>query len=309
MNPGVDRAAGRPPRKLAPEWDRNTRAPVPLPPPKSCDCQFHIFGDPQRYPLRVDTSFQPPNATFADMQRVLRVLGIERGVIVHSMRFDTDHSLLIDTLESLSPATRANFRAIGIVGDDLTDGQMQRLDALGVCGARFNLGRRYGQTHTPQSVRRSMDRLREIGWHARLHVGGSDIPEWGDFFRSVKDLTMVIDHMGHLDFSLGLEQPALRWILDSLKNENWWVKLSNGNRDSAMESGWDDAIPFARAMIAAAPERMIWGTDWPHTGWRKRRMMNDAEVVELLYRYVDHDADLIRSILVDNPARLHRFAD
>jgi predicted TIM-barrel fold metal-dependent hydrolase len=118
---------------------------------------------------------------------------------------------------------------------------------------------------------------------------------------------MVIDHMGHLDFSLGLEQAALRWITDQLKDERWWVKLSNGNRDSAMETGWDDAVPFAKAMIAAAPDRMIWGTDWPHTGWRKARMMNDAEVVELLYRYVDHDAGMIKKILVDNPARLHRF--
>jgi len=305
----MSEAAAGTSHRVAPEWDRNTRAPAPLPPPQSCDCQFHIFGDPQKYPLRFDTAFKPPNASFADMQQVLRVLGIERGVIVHSMRFDIDHSLLIDTLEALSPPERANFRAVGIVADGLSDAEMQRLDALGVCGARFNLGRRYRQTHTPQSVRRSMDRLREIGWHARLHVGGADILQWGDFFRSVKNLTMVIDHMGHLDFALGLEQPALRWILESLEDGHWWVKLSNGNRDSAMETGWDDAVPFAKAMVAAAPDRMIWGTDWPHTGWRKRRMMNDAELVELLYRYVDHDDALIRKILVDNPARLHHFAD
>jgi 2-pyrone-4,6-dicarboxylate lactonase len=116
--------------------------------------------------------------------------------------------------------------------------------------------------------------------------------------------------MGHLDFSLGLQQPALLWIRERLKNDpNWWVKLSNGNRDSAMETGWDDAIPFARAFIEAAPDRMIWGTDWPHTGWRKPRMMNDAELVELLYRYVDHDGDLLHRILVANPAHLHGFGE
>ena len=87
------------------------------------------------------------------------------------------------------------------------------------------------------------------------------------------------------------------------------MKLSNGNRDLVMETGWDDAIPFARAFIDAAPDRMIWGTDWPHTGWRKQRMMNDAEVVELLYRYVDHDPELLHKILVANPARLHGFED
>jgi 2-pyrone-4,6-dicarboxylate lactonase len=295
--------------RRSPEWNRQTRAPVPLPPPKSCDCQFHIFGDPQKYPLRYDTTFEPPRATFADMQNVLHILGIARGVIVHTMRFDIDHSLLIDTLASLSPAERANYRGIGIVRDALSDREMEKLDTVGVCGARFNLGKRYGQTHEAAAVRRSMDRVREIGWHARLHIGGSDIPDWGDFLASVKDLTMVVDHMGHLDFSLGVEQPAARWLRERLRNENWWVKLSNGNSDSAMETGWDDAIPFARSFIEAAPDRMIWGTDWPHTGWKKARMLNDAEAVELLYRYVDNDAALLHKILVANPARLHHFAD
>jgi 2-pyrone-4,6-dicarboxylate lactonase len=299
-----ERRSGR----RAPDWARDTRPPVPLPPAGSCDCQFHIFGDPVRYPLRFDTGFVPPSATFADIRKVLGTMGFSRGVIVHTRRYDTDHSLLIDELRALPPSERRNFRAIGTVRDDLTDAQMAELDAIGVCGARFNLGKRYGQVHEPAAVRRTMDRLREIGWHARLHVTGADIPDWADFLLGIKDLPLVIDHMGHLDFSLGLEQPVLRWILDRLmQGSNWWVKLSNGNRDSAQETGWDDAIPFARAFIAAAPERMIWGTDWPHTGWRKARMMNDAELVELLYRYVDNDPTLLRRILVDNPARLHGF--
>jgi len=305
----TDQETSAPTGRRSPEWDRNTRPPAPMPPPGSCDCQFHIFGDPKKYPLRYDTTFQQPSASFADMRNVLRIMGFSRGVIVHTMRYDIDHSLLIDEFEALSPQERKNYRAIGIVRDALTDREMEKLDALGVCGARFNIGKRYGQTHYAKDVLRSLDRVREIGWHARLHVGGDDIVEWGNFMRSVKNLTMVIDHMGHLDFSLGLEQPALRWILDQLKDERWWMKLSNGNSDSAMETGWDDAIPFAKAMIAAAPERMIWGTDWPHTGWRKQRMMNDAEAVELLYRYVDHDPGLIRKILVDNPAHLHDFEE
>ena len=291
------------------EWVRETRPPVPLPPPKSCDCQFHIFGDPEKYPLRFDVTFRQPKASFADMRGVLRVLGIDRGVVVHTQRYDTDHSLLIDELEALSPRERKNFRAIGIVKDSLSDRDMERLNGLGVRGARFHLGKRWGEVHDPNVVRRSLARVREIGWHARLHLSGSDIADWGDFLLSIRDLPMVIDHMGHLDFSLGLRQAPLLWILERLKNENWWVKLSNGNRDSAMESGWDDSIPFGKAYIDAAPDRMIWGTDWPHTGWRKQRMMNDAETLELLYRYVDNDAALLHKILVANPTRLHGFED
>jgi len=97
-------------------------------------------------------------------------------------------------------------------------------------------------------------------------------------------------------------------MVDRLKNdENWWMMVSNGNRLSPMESGWDDAIPIAQAFIAAAPDRIIWGSDWPHVQWRKKRMMNDAEEVELRYRYVDYDRTLLQKILVDNPARLHGF--
>jgi predicted TIM-barrel fold metal-dependent hydrolase len=294
--------------RIPPEWDRNMRAPAPLPPPGSCDCQFHIFGDPKKYPFHFDATFQQPKASFTEMRALLRTMGFTRGVVVHSMRFDIDQSLVVDEFAALPPAERKNFRAIGIVRDTLSDREMEKLNAIGYRGARFNIGARYGQAHYQNDVLRSMDRLREIGWHARLHVGGDDIVAWGDFLRSVKNLTMVIDHMGHLDFSLGLQQPALKWIVEQLKNDqNWWMKLSNGNVDSALETGWDDAIPFARTMIEAAPDRMIWGTDWPHTGWRKKRMMNDAEAVELFYRYVDHDPAMIRKILVDNPARLHGF--
>ena len=115
--------------------------------------------------------------------------------------------------------------------------------------------------------------------------------------------------MAHLDFSRGLDQPACRWLINKLKNEGWWMMLSNGSRDSRMESGYDDAVPFGKMFVEAAPDRMIWGTDWPHVNWRKKRMMNDAETVELLYRYVDNDKGLLQKILVDNPARLHGFAN
>jgi predicted TIM-barrel fold metal-dependent hydrolase len=288
---------------IFPQWVRETRAPVPLPPPKSCDCQFHIYGDPAKYPPKPDAYYEPPKATFADMRSVLKVLGIERGVIVHPIVYDTDHRLLIDTLSALSPAERRNFRATGIVKDNVSDATLHELDRLGVCAARFNLGRRYEGMQSEAAI----DRARAMGWHARLHMTGDDIEADANFLKSITGITCVVDHMAHLDFERGLDQPACRWLVDMLKNEGWWMMLSNGNRDSKMESGFDDAIPFAQMFIEAAPDRMIWATDWPHVNWRKRRMMNDAETLELLYRYVDHDKTLLQKILVDNPARLHGF--
>lgn len=297
--------------KKFPDWDRDTRMPVPPPPPRSCDCQFHIFEDPRKYPPKPDAFYPPPpGTTFADAQSMLSKLGFSRGVIVHPMPYDTDHTLLVDTLEGLGPQGRRSIRATAIIKDNVSDATLARLNELGVRGARFNIGRRYAEASPLDQVKRSMDRAREIGWHVKLHIDGDDVLGFADFLNGIQNLTIVIDHMAHLHFSAGLDQAPLRWIADKLNSdENWWVLCSNGNRDSKFESGYDDAVPFGKAIIAAAPDRMVWGSDWPHVNWRKARMMNDAEAVELFYRYVDNDPALIRKVLVDNPARLYGFAD
>src|SRR3984893_4031794 len=164
-----------PNQTIFPQWVRATRAPAPLPPPKSCDCQFHIYGDPAKYPPKKNALYQPPQATFEDMRGVLKALGLERGVIVHPMPYDTDHRLLIDTLSGLAPAERKNFRATGIIKDNVSDAALSELDALGVRGARFNFGKRYEGLQSRDAILRSIARAREIGWHARLHVAGDDI--------------------------------------------------------------------------------------------------------------------------------------
>jgi predicted TIM-barrel fold metal-dependent hydrolase len=287
------------------EWDRNTRAPSPPPPPLSCDCQFHIYDDPKAYPPKPGALYDPPRATFEDMRGVLRKLGFARGVIVHAMPYDTDHRLLIDTLSGV--ADRENIRAVAIIKDNVSDAELSRLNELGVRGARFNIGRYYNETQSPAAVLRSLARAREIGWHARLHVAGPHILEYALTFSTIKDMTFVVDHMGHVDFSEGLTSSPFLWLIDRLKHHGWWLMLSNGSRLSNMTDGWDDAVPFGAAYVEAAPDRMIWGSDWPHVRWRKSRMPNDAELVELLYRYVDNDRPLIERILVHNPARLHGF--
>ena len=208
----------------------------------------------------------------------------------------------------VSPELKANTRATCIVKDNVTDATMERLHKAGVRGARFNIGKRYAESSPIESVKRNMDRVREIGWHAKLHITGEDVLAFADFLNGVKNLRLVIDHMAHLHLAEGVDQPAARWIIDKLKSdENWWMLCSNGNRDSTMQSGYDDAVPFGEAFISAAPDRMVWGSDWPHVNWRDKRMMNDAECVELLYRYVDNDAAMIKKVLVDNAAKLYDF--
>ena len=287
-----------------PDWDRNTRMPVPAPPPKSCDCQFHVYD--KNYPPKWNIKHELPDGPFADALVMLKKLGFERGIFVHASVYDTDYRLLFDSFEGLKD--RENFRAVVVIDENVSDRELERLNSIGVRGARFHIAARYN-AYPKASLERTLKRMREIGWHARLHLDPPELLEYADVFDKVPGMPLVIDHMGRLDFSHGLDQPAMRFILDRLKDENWWMMVSNGNRMSKMESGWDDAVPFGKAFIEAAPERIVWSTDWPHVRWRKQRMMNDAEEVELFYRYVDHDPGLTKRILVDNPARLHGFAD
>jgi 2-pyrone-4,6-dicarboxylate lactonase len=291
------------------EWIRDTRMPDPRPPAKSCDCQFHIYSQDQiKYPPAAAATYPPIAATFEDAVAMHRALGFQRGVIVHSSIYGSDHRLLLDTLESLSPELRKNYRATSIIDDGVSDQELARLDAAGVRAARLNIAKMFGVTPTQSAALRTIDRIRELGWHVRLHVRGNDLLDFSDALKSVEGIDMVIDHLGHVDLSQGVDQPMVRWILEMLKRDNWWMMASNGNRDSSMEADWDDAVPVGRAYIEAAPDRIVWATDWPHPMWTKR-MMNDADEVELLYRYVDNDAALLQKILVDNPARLHRFED
>lgn len=288
-----------------PDWDRNPRPPVPMPPQGSCDCQVHVYEDQKRYPVRWNIQHEIPDGPFSEAQRVLKVLGFERMVLVHPSVYDTDYSMLKDIMRGLPD--RSNYRGVVVVKDNVSDAELHELAELGVCGIRFHISARY-EPYPKDAFLRTVARAKALGWHIRLHMDGPDLLEYKDVLETLTDIPVVIDHMGRLDLSSGLEQPAMKWILSMLQRENWWMMLSNGNRISAYDSGWDDAVPFGRAFIEAAPDRMIWATDWPHVRWRKKRMMNDAEEVELLYRYADHDRELLQKILVDNPARLHGFS-
>ena len=289
------------------QWDRNPRMPVPPPPRRSCDCQFHIYEDPAKFPPRPNPPYPAiESATFTEAQRMHKAIGFDRGVIVHSAIYGSDHRLLLHALESLNDRDR--YRGIGIVDNRVSDQELERMHAAGVRAARFNFVRFLTLDQREAEVRRSMARVRELGWHARLHVNGDDLLNNSDLLRSIKDVPMVIEHFGHVGFEGGMDRPVIRWVLDMLKQENWWMMVSNGNRDSKMDVGWDDALAYGKAFIEAAPDRTIWGTDWPHPQWTKR-MMNDGEEVELLYRYVDADTTLLRKILVSNPTRLYGFKE
>lgn len=283
-----------------PLFERNTRTPSPLPPPKSCDCAVHIFGDPAKYPPAQSRAYDPLPATVEDLCEMHRALGIERGVIVQATIYGTDHRLLVDGLKG-----RENFRGVAIVDDSVSDKELIRLHEAGVRGARFNLAGFFGIAPTKAVFERSIARIEELGWHAKIHGGGDELVEHADWLRPLR-LPAVIDHLAGPDFRRELDQPGCRLALELLKRDNWWIVLSNGDRRSAGGHPWDDMIPFAQAYVAAAPDRTLWATDWPHATYQKKSVPNDADLLELLYRYVP-DSALRSKVLVDNPARLYGF--
>jgi predicted TIM-barrel fold metal-dependent hydrolase len=282
-----------------PSFERKTRAPDPLPPPGSCDCAIHVFADATRYPPSAARTYEPPAATLEDEQRVHRIMGIDRAVIVQATIYGTDHRLLIDTLTG-----RPNHRGVGIVDDSVSDAELARMNTAGVCAARFNFAKFLGIVPDTKVFQRSVARIKELNWHIKIFGEFEEFVEHVPFLNAC-GMPVVIDHMARVHFDRGLDQPNFKFVLDLLRHENWWILISNGERHSSRAHPWDDTVPFARALIEAAPDRALWGTDWPHVRYMKT-MPNDADLLELFYRYVP-DLGLRKRILVDNPARLYGF--
>jgi 2-pyrone-4,6-dicarboxylate lactonase len=282
------------------KFREDTRRPQEKPPPGSCDCQAHVCGPIDRYPARPGASYVPDaDANAEAAERMHKALGLERGVFVQATVYGTDNRVLLDAL-----ANRPNYRGIILMDEAITDRELQRMHEAGVRGARFNFWKRLNLVPDPAAFERSVARIREFGWHARIHAVGPEWLELKELLLKAK-ITIVVDHMGHPDLRGGIDQPATRMLRDLVQRGNWWVMISNPDRFSASPEIWNDVLPFARSFIEAAPDRAVWATDWPHV-MHQGRMPDDAELIEFLYRAAP-EAELRRKVLSDNPARLHGF--
>ena len=281
-------------------FERNTRRPKPMPPPKSCDSQFHVFGSREKYPVRPGTVYEAPEATFAEARKMHKTLGIERGLIVQSTAYGLDHRAVLDALAE----SGGNYRACGVINETVSDAELRRLHEAGVRGARFNFYKTLNFAPSPESFSRSIPRIQELGWFVKLHLNAGDLFAYDALFKGLK-MNVVIDHFGRADMAVGVKDPNVLKIIELLKTGNWWIMLSNGHKYSKTGYPWNDAIPIARAYIEAAPDRVIWASDWPHP-LSTEKVPNDADLIELLYRYAPDEGER-RKILVDNPAALFGF--
>jgi predicted TIM-barrel fold metal-dependent hydrolase len=283
--------------------DPNPTKPLHLLPPGACDAHCHVFGPAAVFPYAPDRSYTPPDAPVAKLRELHARLGISRAVIVHASCHGTDNTVTLDAIASSNGA----YRGVANVDASITDQELERLDAGGIRGIRFNFVKHLGGVPDLSVIDTMVRRIAPLGWHIVLHLDAENLLEHERLLRSIS-VPFVIDHMGRVKAEQGLDQKPFQLLLQLMRdNPLAWVKICGAERVSAGKRPFNDAIPFAQQLIATAPERLLWGTDWPHPNISKD-MPNDGELVDLFYAYTQ-DAAIQRQILVDNPARLYGFGD
>jgi predicted TIM-barrel fold metal-dependent hydrolase len=282
--------------------DPNTRTPKFTPPPLACDAHCHVFGPAAKFPYAPDAPYWPPDAPFEALQSLHEKLGIERAVIVHASCHGADMRVTLDAIAR----SGGKYRGTAIIDASYTEKQFREMHEGGIRGVRFNFVKHLGGRPDMALFDRTVARLREMGWHLILHLDAIDLVEFRRKFEAIP-VPMVIDHMGRVKAADGLEQEPFRVLLAFMKNDHFWVKICGAERVSSKGPPFDDALPFARALIEAAPGRILWGTDWPHPNVGQH-MPNDGDLVDLFARMAPEPV-LQRKILVDNPARLYGFEE
>jgi len=270
---------------------------VPLP-KGACDCHAHVIAGPEICPYSPDRSYTPPPASLSDYKHLHRVLGIDRAVIVQPSIYGLDNSITLCSIRDYGP----DCRGIAVVDESIGDDELENLHRGGIRGIRYNM--MFGGGVALSGLERMADRISAFGWHVQLLIDGQGLTDLEARLRGLAVPT-VIDHMGFIQAGNGLEQPGFQALLRLVAGGRTWVKLSGNYRISQQRPAFADAIPFAKALIAAAPERMVWGTDWPHPALFEF-MPCDHELVEALYSYFD-EPGMAQRILVDNPATLYGF--
>ena len=278
----------------------NPSKPQFVPPPGAVDAHCHVFGPGALFPFAPERKYTPCDAPKEKLWALRDFLGFERNVIVQATCHGADNRAVVDAIRD------SNDRARGVatIKPDITDAELHELDEAGIRGVRFNFVKRLVDV-TPQAVLRSIaERIYPLGWHIVIYFEAADLPELFDFFSSLPT-TLVVDHMGRPDVSESVDGPGFELFLKLLRDRpNIWSKVSCPDRLS--KSGpplYEDVVPFARRVVETFPDRVLWGTDWPHPNM-KNHMPDDGKLVDFIPRIATTPL-LQRKLLVDNPLRLY----
>jgi predicted TIM-barrel fold metal-dependent hydrolase len=269
------------------------------PPPLACDAHCHVFGPAAKFPYDPKAAYIPADAPLEQLSALHEKLGLQRAVIVHASCHGADMRVTLDAIAR----SGGRYRGTAIIDETYTDRHFQQMHDGGIRGVRFNFVRHLGGRPDMSFFQRTIQRLEALGWHLILHLDAQDLVEFRDVFRKIR-VPIVIDHMGRVKAADGLEQKPFQVLLEWMKQDNFWVKICGAERVSSKGPPFTDAVPFGRALVEAAPERVLWGTDWPHPN--VKWMPDDAALVDLFPLMVPEPA-LQRRILVENPALLYGF--
>jgi len=267
----------------------------------ACDAHVHVFGPRARFPFANGRSYTPSDATKEMLFALHERLGIQHCVIVQPNCHGYDNAVTVDAVE----ATGHAYRGIALVPVTMSDAELKRLDAAGLCGARFHYVTHLTKAVPIGEVMTLAKRLADIGWHLQIHMEAGLIAELTPTLRQ-SPVPVMIDHMGRIDASLGLEQPAFRALLALMADKNVWVKVSGTDRATRQGPPYADAAPFARKLVAEFGDRVVWGTDWPHPN-HAPPVVDDGLLVDILAEIAPSEAAR-HALLVDNPQRFYRFA-
>ncbi|WPB55660.1 amidohydrolase family protein [Xylophilus sp. GOD-11R] len=266
-------------------------------PPGACDTHAHVIGDDaERHPLIEDRSYTAPPAVESAYIAMLDNLGLQRGVLVQISTYGTDNRCMLETLRRHPD----RLRGISVVDQDCPQAELETLHAAGVRGVRINTllrgGVGYGQ------VEKLAERIAPLGWHMQFLMHARDLPDLMPLMRRLP-VPGVVDHMGDLRPQDDLHSAGLDALCILMRDHGWWAKLSGAYRMGLPADRLEDSTPLARRLIEAAPDRVLWGSDWPHVNLHQD-MPDTAALLNLLARWAPDEA-LRRRILVDNPGRLY----
>jgi D-galactarolactone isomerase len=269
-------------------------------PPNACDCHIHIC-DAARFPMVASERVPPTRAAVPDYRLFQRRIGTSRVVIVTPRNYAIQNHVTVDAIAQFGP----DARGIAVLHPTVTDAELEKLNRGGVRGIRFSLSDPTTAVVTLEMVEPLSGRVAQFGWHVQFNVDGRQIVEWASLLRRLPS-EIVFDHMGNPPLPQSIQHPSHRIVRDLIDRGRTWVKLSGAYSNSTAGPPYPEATTIAQALVKAAPERMVWGSNWPHPNVAPERKPNDAVLFDLLLQWAP-DPWTRHRILVENPESLYRF--
>jgi len=281
-------------------FDPSPSKPCFVPPAGAVDAHCHVFGPCNIFPYSPSRKYTPCDASKDKLFELRDHLGFDKNVIVQASCHGTDNSALIDALKS----SNGNARGVAVVSTDITDEELMVMHKAGVRGVRFNFVKRLVDTLPREKLLDIAARIKPLGWHIVIYFEADDLPSLYHFFSSLPTI-VVIDHMGRPDVSIDPSSPQFEMFMSLMEeNEKFWCKVTCPDRLSVTgPPSYKDVIPFAKRVVESFPDRVLWGTDWPHPNL-KSHMPDDGHLVDIIPKIAPTEL-LQQKLLIDNPMRLY----